>query len=196
MKIEDNSCNQRKAVRRYFDQHFAKWQNIYGSEDNFEARNIQVRQEKVINMVDEGLEINGSKILDVGCGAGLTVLRLLRRGYFVCGVDLSPNMIEKAREVIIENNYESSCELLSGDIESLPYPNEYFDAIVCMGVLTYLVNDEKAIKEIYRVLKPKGIFVIAVSNKTKIASLLDFPSVLKKHFLLVCLFFKSPQKAF
>ncbi len=171
--------SQRDAIRGHFDKNTLRWRRLYEIGDDFLSYSIQVRQEKVLKMLDESLKNNGAKILDTGCGAGLTILRLLQRGHFVCGTDLSYNMIEDAKRIIKENGYEKSCNLLISDVENLPFSTGFFDAIVCMGVLPYLISDEEAIREIYRVLKPKGIAIITVRNKRKISELLDIPVMFK-----------------
>jgi ubiquinone/menaquinone biosynthesis C-methylase UbiE len=106
----------------------------------------------------ESLLGEGGEILDVGCGTGHLAGELMRRGYAACGIDLSDAMVEYSRK-----NYGAD-QFRVGDIENIPYPAHTFDGIMCLGVMEYLDQDEAALREIWRVLKPGGHAVITTPN--------------------------------
>lgn len=67
----------------------------------------------------------GQTILDVGCGTGI-LLSQVKEGNTLCGLDLSPGMIEQAKTKLGDR-----AELIVGDAERLPWPEGFFDTILC-----------------------------------------------------------------
>lgn len=171
--------SKKKVVRDYFDQEVMTWEMLYTKNSNFLSHNMVERQKRVLEMLDQRLR-GGAAVLDVGCGAGMTMLQLLQRGQAVYGVDISSEMIRKAKQSVLQAGYNGgSCNFSTGDVEALPFVNEYFDAVICMGVFSYLEDDIKAIREIYRVLKHKGIAIITLLNSRMLPGFLDIMDILK-----------------
>jgi ubiquinone/menaquinone biosynthesis C-methylase UbiE len=100
----------------------------------------------------------GSKILEVGCGAGVFTAELMRHGYDVWGIDLSEAMIKYAQETSGIRRFSV------GDMENLEFSDNTFDAVTCLGVIEYLERDEAALREMWRVLKPGGRAIISTPN--------------------------------
>jgi SAM-dependent methyltransferase len=102
-------------------------------------------------------------ILDAGCGTGLTMLRIAKQhpGCKVYGLDLSPKMIEVARNDAVERGLD--VDLRVGSITGLPYPDEFFDVVLTNIMFHHLDLAEKrqAVAEIARVLRPAGRYVSA-----------------------------------
>lgn len=92
------------------------------------------------------------KILDVGCGPGAALLYLAKFGD-VIGVDVSDEALKFAKK---------RGKVKKGDVSSLPFKNASFDAVACLDVLyhAWVKDNRKALEEIRRVLKPKGIFLL------------------------------------
>jgi 2-polyprenyl-6-hydroxyphenyl methylase/3-demethylubiquinone-9 3-methyltransferase len=109
-------------------------------------------------------EWKGLKALDVGCGGGFTCEFMAQRGVEVSGIDQSIRCIAKAQE------HATSCNLKidyqQGYAEKLPYWDNTFDIVVCVDVLEHVADFQKTISEIYRVLKPKGLFLFDTINRT------------------------------
>ncbi len=101
-------------------------------------------------------------ILDLGCGTGGHVFQLARRGYTVCGVDQSADMLAIAQEKKSKLASEKKITFKQGDIRSVEL-NEQFDAVVSMfAVMSYMViNDDlqMALKTAQRHLRPGGLFI-------------------------------------
>jgi ubiquinone/menaquinone biosynthesis C-methylase UbiE len=95
-------------------------------------------------------------ILDVGCGTGWALgqaaARLKGRGQFY-GVDLSSKMIDKAKE-----NFEGldNFHFIKANAESVPLEGNLFDIILCSNSFHHYRHPDKALKEMYRLLKPGG----------------------------------------
>lgn len=96
-------------------------------------------------------------VLDVGCGTGFFSILLSKMGHEVTGIDLTPEMIEKGRQLAAEEN--ASCKLLVMDAEQLDFDDESFDAVISRNLTWTLPNPEKAYAEWLRVLKKGGILL-------------------------------------
>ena len=99
-------------------------------------------------------------MLDIGCGPGTMTEELSELSDQVWGIDISEGMIRSARERFRQTAETHKLHFEVGDAEHLRFGDEYFDAVVCVGVLRYLSSWEKGLQEIYRVLKPNGVVVI------------------------------------
>lgn len=105
------------------------------------------------------------RILDLGCGAGRHLILLAREGFEVYGVDISKIALK-----ISENRLKSlglKAELKKCSMENIDYPSEFFDAVICINVIYHTTRKGiiKALKEIYRLLKPGGLALITFISK-------------------------------
>jgi SAM-dependent methyltransferase len=103
----------------------------------------------------------GREALDVGCGTGLNAFRLAERGFHVQGIDHSPAMLASAERKLREGGFADSVELQTGDARSLPFEDERFDLVTCIGVLHHLPSIRPAVVEAHRVLRPSGVLCVA-----------------------------------
>jgi len=92
------------------------------------------------------------RVLDVGCGPGWLVQEYARGGANVVGVDITARALELAKRRLELRNLKG--EFIQANAESLPFDSSCFDFISSSGVLHHTPETEKAIHEIYRVLKP------------------------------------------
>jgi ubiquinone/menaquinone biosynthesis C-methylase UbiE len=103
------------------------------------------------------------RLLDAGCGTGLTALRIAARypGCSVHGIDLSPKMIETARKDAAQQDL--AVDFRVGTITALPYPDAFFDVVLTNIMYHHLDLAEKrqAVAEIVRVVKAGGRYVSA-----------------------------------
>ncbi|MFC1744360.1 methyltransferase domain-containing protein [Candidatus Riflebacteria bacterium] len=105
----------------------------------------------------------GELILDVGCGAGFDLFvasHLVGKSGKVYGIDLSPQMLERARENLSQG-WVLNVELKSGNSEKLPFASGKFDLVISNGVLNLSPDKKESVKEIFRVLKAPGRFQFA-----------------------------------
>ena len=101
---------------------------------------------------------SGEKVLDIGCGAGLDMIlasRLVGPAGRVCGIDLTPEMVEKARANFVRAGVNNANAVVAGS-EAIPYDNDTFDVVISNGVLNLSPLKERSFREIFRVLKPGG----------------------------------------
>ena len=100
---------------------------------------------------------NGKHILEVGCGTGKTASWYAkRRGCRVIGVDLSPRMIEWAKETAQREGVLNQVEFKTADARQLPFDDATFDAVLCESVLGFVPDKANALREFIRVCKPGG----------------------------------------
>ena len=110
------------------------------------------------------------RILDLGCGYGRFTIPLAKQEYDIKGIDITPVLIKKAREIARKQKVKIDFKI--GDMKKLPYRKESFDAIVCMWtVFNELINKKdqlRSIKEMLRVLSKKGFALIEMPLPVKI----------------------------
>lgn len=94
------------------------------------------------------------KILDIATGTGLTARHIGRTGAKVTGVDIAQGLLEAARQLSEEEGL--SIEWRVGDAEQLPFADESFDAAASTFGIMFAVNQEAAIGELARVVRPGG----------------------------------------
>jgi ubiquinone/menaquinone biosynthesis C-methylase UbiE len=104
------------------------------------------------------------RILEVGCGPGIMAPTLAGMGLEVHGVDVSEEMLRRARQRMRGHPLESRCRFSFGDFERLQYGDGFFDAVLAMGVLEYLPQYGPALRSAARVLKPGGVAVFTIPN--------------------------------
>jgi SAM-dependent methyltransferase len=100
----------------------------------------------------------GETILDIGCGAGFDLIiagRAVGAKGKVCGIDITSEMAEKAKDNLKTSGIENSDIRVAG-AEEIPFDDNTFDVITSNGVLNLSPLKEKSFSEIYRVLKPNG----------------------------------------
>lgn len=106
----------------------------------------------------------GGAILDLGCGAGRHLKFLAENGFEAYGCDYSSSGIQASQELLASANLKANFEIAS--VDNLPYDDEFFDGLICFGVLYY--NDKQSIQkaagEIFRVLKKGSKALILVRN--------------------------------
>ena len=97
---------------------------------------------------------SGEKVLDVACGTGVAGLAAARIGAHVTGIDLTPELLVRARENKAIAGVEM--ELLEADAEELPFPDATFDTVVSQFGHMFAPRPDVATKEMLRVLRPGG----------------------------------------
>ena len=114
----------------------------------------KVRRKIIHNLIKQyrlnfGKEI---KILDAGCGTGLLIKELEALG--VCyGIDISQKAVDFCGKRGIDN-------VQVADAVNIPYSDNMFEIVIALDVIEHIKDDEMALKEIYRVLKPQGMAII------------------------------------
>ncbi|UII54547.1 class I SAM-dependent methyltransferase [Cytobacillus spongiae] len=104
----------------------------------------------------------GSHICDLGCGDGYGSLKLVQGGYRVTGVDVSEEMIEKAK--IVTEGMDIS--FIKGDIAHLPFEDEAYDGTMAINSLEWTESPLAVITEMKRMVKTGGVACIGILGPT------------------------------
>ena len=99
---------------------------------------------------------HGTRMLDVGCGSGLTLVLAAQRGATPSGLDISPSLLGLARERLPE------ADLREGDMESLPFGDSAVDAVVGVNAFQFAGDPRRALREAARVVRPGGHVVASL----------------------------------
>lgn len=105
---------------------------------------------------------DGSRVLDLGCAFGFGT-RLPAKRFKTYGHDLSATYIERARRSL------PGVTFTIGPADSAPYPDAFFDAVLLLDVLEHVPDDAAVVREIARILRPGGRFVLSVPNQGLLA---------------------------
>jgi ubiquinone/menaquinone biosynthesis C-methylase UbiE len=108
--------------------------------------------------------IKQGNVLDIGTGSGLLAIELAKstkdRSINITALDISSNMIKKAVENAREADVANRIKFVIGTAADLPFPNEYFDAVISYASLHHWLDPVAVFNEVARVIKKDGIVII------------------------------------
>lgn len=105
----------------------------------------------------------GQKVLEIGLGLGADHQRWAEAGAILYGVDLTKRAVEHTRRRF--DLFGLNSQLQIADAEYLPFPDNFFDVVYSWGVLMCTPDTRRAIREMYRVLKPGGFAKVMIYHK-------------------------------
>lgn len=140
--------------------------------DYYDKLRIEIESLKRSYEIHEYEDFKGKKVLDVGCGNGYVSSLFAKEGAYAYGIDITPTGIK-----LCQKRFQTMG--LSGDFqvanaEDLPFKDNTFDCVTSMGVLHHVPNTEKAVQEIYRVLKPGGRLIVMFYHKNSALFRINF----------------------
>ncbi|HEX9069960.1 MAG TPA: class I SAM-dependent methyltransferase [Ktedonobacterales bacterium] len=108
-------------------------------------------------------QLAGHDVLEVGCGLGDLLADMAQAGYHCTGVDRSPQMVAATRDTLRHREISPAAgQALQGDVRALPFPAASFDSVVSTFPTSY-VTEEAALREVGRVLRPGGRYIIVLN---------------------------------
>ena len=117
------------------------------------------------------------RVLDAGCGTGRNSQFLMRSGARVCCVDADEDVVAGVRELAAEHAPDLDADHFHAcRLDDLPFPDEHFDAVICCAVLHFAKDDdefERSIVEMWRVLRPGGMFFARVASTIGIEDVVE-----------------------
>ena len=142
------------GVTHFWDARAARYDGHYDTVGP-DGYSLRARLALTLRLVGDGR----GTVLDVGMGPGRLCEALAQRGWTVSGVDMSGEMVARARERLPE----AKARLQQASVEQLPLPDDSFDAVVGTGVLEY-TDVPRALAELARVVRPGGTAVVSYPN--------------------------------
>lgn len=129
---------------------------------DFDKKMNMYDTEKRLRVVFNGLfnegELRGKKLLDAGSGTGWFSRRAVELGAEVTSLDVGERLLDEVRK-------KCDTERVVGDVTKLRFPDASFDCIVSTEVIEHTPDPNKAIREMSRVLKKKGVLALTVPNR-------------------------------
>lgn len=114
-----------------------------------------------IKYIQRYIDLPGTKILDCGCGTGQYLEAFLRLGADAYGIEHDGTKVKQFQTKFPDFAHR----VQQGDIEAMEFPQESFDLVLLNEVLEHVPNEDRALQEIYRVLKPDGMFILFAPNR-------------------------------
>ena len=147
-------------INRYEDEGVASyWNNKY--EDEYHPY-LHGRQKRVLELIADLKLPNGSSCLELGTGGGQNAIKYAELGLHVHGVDSSEELLKTADKLTLPG---SNLKFSNVDLNvRMPFEDDSFDLVVVVGTLQYLLEPSACVKEVYRVLKPGGYFIVCQRN--------------------------------
>lgn len=142
------TLNTEQGQRAHFDRIATQYELHYSDECS-----QRYREKFLNNPMLAGIELSGLKVLEAMCGSGQTTVHLLSRGAKVTGLDISSGQTDLFKKRWTE------CDAVCGSIFDTGFEDGYFDCVTVVLGLHHLHPElERAIDEIYRIVKPGGYF--------------------------------------
>ena len=162
----------KQKVATFFETRAPYWDEIYQRQDVFSYIHQQ-RLAIVLEWVEQLSLPAGSHILEVGCGAGLASVALAQRGYFVRAMDIASGMIERTRRHASAAGVGDRVVTAVGDVDGLAFPDNCFPLALAIGVIPWLPEPARALKELARVIAPGGYLLATTDSRWRLHYLLN-----------------------
>jgi 2-polyprenyl-3-methyl-5-hydroxy-6-metoxy-1,4-benzoquinol methylase len=128
----------------------------------FDARMDRYEVGKRLHLIFEDLlaesDLVGMKLLDAGCGTGLFSAAAVDRGALVTSLDVGERLLEQVAA-------KTNSKRVVGDVANLPFEDASFDIVLSTEVIEHLAQPERGVRELCRVLKPRGQLIITTPNR-------------------------------
>lgn len=162
-----SSPKQEGRVQAHFDTVAAEYASFYQGGSS-EAHSFTTRLRRVLEM----LPARVGTLVDIGCGPGILVNRIMNRDgcaqdpeTCVLGMDFAANMVRQAVKSEASPGAKRRRCFLRGSAGILPFKTSAVDNAVTMGLMEYLDDEEQVLREIARVLRPGAAVVITLPNR-------------------------------
>lgn len=104
----------------------------------------------------------GSQVLDIGCGGGANIDRLIHKAdnVYVTGIDFSPESVAFSTKYNADHLKDGRCSIIESSVETMPFDKNTFDIVTAFETVYFWPDIEHTFKHVYAVTKPRGRFVI------------------------------------
>lgn len=152
--MQDTGIKGQSEVIDLFDvrRAYRRWAPVY---DLTFGRLVEAGRRHAVEIINR----RRGTVLEVGVGTGLS-LPCYGRHLTITGIDISPDMLGKARERVVRHGLGNVADLREMDAGKLEFPDEEFDTVVAMYVVTVVPDPEQVMRELERVCAPGGEVIL------------------------------------
>ena len=145
------------------------WESLYSGEISYRSYNFVSRARAVQELLRS---FTAGHVLDLGCGTGDFLPYFAQRNSHYIGVDVSEEMIARAKINHSDLLKTVQARFLVGDCDNLSFKDGSFDIVIAVGLIEYFSDISEVLSEIKRITKRGGVVVISVPNKHCLNTLL------------------------
>lgn len=156
-----------EAYSRHYNERVPTIEEEFDLWGEYHQHRHEMRYDLVADAVRRHLPAAGS-VLDVGCGSALVADRIADLDATYVGVDYGGHHAAYAAKRLAESGYRLVSAIGRCDGELLPFPDECFDVVVMSEVIEHLMQPERAVWEVARVLRPGGVFIMTTNNASEV----------------------------
>jgi 2-polyprenyl-6-hydroxyphenyl methylase/3-demethylubiquinone-9 3-methyltransferase len=143
-------------TEQFFDERSPNWSDHYTSDPRFRRR-----YERIAKFLLRVLPAEIGRAFDAGCGSGVFSRVLAEGGWKVTAIDASPEMIAEA-----QTNSSGAIDFEVCSIDNYPVAPRSYEAIISLSMLEYVEDDDMAIAKFASLLRPGGVLVVSVPNRS------------------------------
>tara|TARA_A100000164_G_C21933997_1_gene787115 strand:+ start:357 stop:1292 length:936 start_codon:yes stop_codon:yes gene_type:complete len=187
MKYEiDNKEIQDKEVSGWWnDDRTKKWHEFTYDKDNPLSHHLILRQKKVLDYLELLKLPKGSKVLELGGGAGQTAKKICELGFNVTGIDISKHLCDESKKKCEKYVNSGNARFINQSMEKkFPINDDEFDICVIVGSIQYVGDLNFCFNEINRVLKSNGNIILCQANMYPLLDLIK-----PRHMILKLVYF-------
>jgi ubiquinone/menaquinone biosynthesis C-methylase UbiE len=168
--VTSSTGRQQNRVSARFEAETMYWKDRYRRTD-VDSVVHQYRQHLALDWIDDLRLAQGSRVLEVGCGAGGTTVALARMGFEVEATDIVHSMLTLARKEA--SGVRPKPRFVRMDAHALSFSDGSFDLVIALGVLPWLHSPLTGAGEMVRVLRRGGYLLLNAGNRRRLTWLLD-----------------------
>lgn len=182
----DNQETQDKEVSGWWnDERTKKWHHFTYDKNNYLSSHVILRQKKILDYLKSLNLPKGSKVLELGGGAGQTAKKICELGYNITGIDVSKHLCEESEKKCKNFVNQDTARFINQSMEKdFPLNDNEFDVCVIAGSIQYVGNLNNLFKEINRVLKIDGNLILCQANMYPLLKLIE-----PRHMILQLVYF-------
>lgn len=159
-------------VNNWFVSMASFWDRIY-EERTLDGCIYQDRKATALQWIKQLALPYTARLLEVGCGAGVSTAALAVRGYHITAVDSVTAMIDLTRKRVVESGSAQRVSTVCADARELPMSDDCFDLVFALGVLPWMDDPQATVRELARVTRPGGYVLVTVDNSLHLDEIVD-----------------------